>query len=235
VQSRQPLYFVAYLLSGLLCLGGSGAQPSEDPKFHKTSLTLNSAPEMRGGDRITNVHECTHGVNSKLRQRHGGTGKVNCFFVMDGKYTVFKEPRRITLQQIATQVRKRGSCYNLYLIQQGRWWNNEPLYLFDEWVAYTNGTVVAWQVNFRGHDSTLEFALEFAHYCATLVKMLPASYAERDELIRFFLWNAKRLDAIAYQSETTGRMKRPNNAAWRLEMHAAAGRLRKLLTSDKEG
>lgn len=196
------------------------------PTFLPTRLTLDSAPEMRCGDQITTVHECTHGVNSRLRQAHGGTGRVNCFFVLDGLFFRAQEPRPITLADVASKVRLRGDTFNTYMVEQCRWWNDEPLYTFDEWTAYVNGTVIAWQRNVTDHASTLWFALEHAHYCATLIDMLPETYQDLAELTMFWLWQAARLDTIAGASKDTGRLYRPSNDTWRNEMHRAYGRFR---------
>jgi len=209
----------------------TAAEPHlEDPVFYRTTLTLNDAPEMRGGDLITDVHECTHGINSRLRQRYGAGGGSNCFYVGSGRFVMFPEPRPLTIGAVASRVKYRGTTFNTYLVQSRGDWDREPLYLFDEWVAYVNGTLIAWEKNFPGHDSTLWFAMEHAHYCATLVEMLPASYTQRSELARFWCWNARRLDAVAYRSATTGRMWNPRLCpGWRAEMHRADARIRKMV------
>ena len=52
------------------------------------------------------------------------------------------EPPAVTLGEIASAVplRLRGTRYQLYLVSQQHDWGGDPLYVWDEWVAYDNGT-----------------------------------------------------------------------------------------------
>ena len=58
---------------------------------------------------------------------------ISCFF---NKSIAFKKEPNIKLSQIANLIPKnmQKSRYNLYFIEQTRYWENNPLYVFDEWI-----------------------------------------------------------------------------------------------------
>jgi hypothetical protein len=92
-------------------------------------------------DRITHAHETTHGINSHLsnhlrQNSEHGYG----FYVGNDQAIILGEPR-VKLSQVAAVIPEslRGSRYQLYCIDQQKYFEDHPLYLFDEWVAYTNG------------------------------------------------------------------------------------------------
>ena len=166
------------------------------PSWGDIITTTDMSLQKNGG--WGNVHEKTHGVNSELRQRHGG----DCFYVMWGRCAKFQKLSRPTISQVAPRVRIRGGV--AWYLTGSPDWNNQPLYLFDELVSYTNGTVDAWNNRRTDNNATLQFALEFQHYCATLVRMIPADYPDRQRVAKFWCWNALRLNLIAEQSQVDG-------------------------------
>lgn len=97
-------------------------------------------PHQRFSDArlATRVHEDLHQVASLLRQAHGGTGRVNAVYVGGDRAAIVAEPPGVTLAQVAQRVpvSMRGMAYQLYLVQQQRWWQREPCYVLDEWAAY---------------------------------------------------------------------------------------------------
>lgn len=96
-----------------------------------------------GGDLITHCHETTHGINNHISNTYGYYG----YYVGNDKACIVKQPK-IKISQVASLIPNnlRGSRYQLYLISQQKDWNSYPLYLFDEWVAYTNGAITGLQV-----------------------------------------------------------------------------------------
>ena len=98
-------------------------------------------PEMgtryRDNSRVTWCHETTHGVHSALRNSY----RSPAFYPGGGKFALV-EPPAVTLGEVAAVVppRLRGTRYQLYLVNQRREWDRDPLYVWDEWVAYDNGT-----------------------------------------------------------------------------------------------
>ena len=128
-------------------------------------------------DPVTSAHECTHGINSDMRQQMVTKG-FNCFYLLEGRAAVVMEPR-VTLATIAAKVppsmRARG--YRLYLIDQQRYWNNEPLYILDELSAYLNGATVAAQLGIQDRFcDSFQSTCEFLWYAYVLRDNLPADY-----------------------------------------------------------
>jgi hypothetical protein len=92
-------------------------------------------------DRITHAHETTHGINSHISNHlNRGEGIGYGFYVGNNRAVLLSGPR-LKLSQVAAIVPEslRGSRYQLYCIEQQKYFEDHPLYLFDEWVAYTNG------------------------------------------------------------------------------------------------
>lgn len=161
----------------------------------------------RDHDRVTWAHETTHGLNSKLRMRHGGTGKVNAFYCLDGRYVVFQEPN-FTVNQVAANVPKslHGMSFSLYM-RQGAW-NHEPLYILDEWVSYTNGSQVRYELGLTNRGESVQQMMEFAVYALTLQKMLPEDYPQKEELTNFIRWQLARSMEVYELNATLGGVDR---------------------------
>jgi len=133
--------------------GNTGPYTSalQDIKEHQGQIPFTSDDDLG--------HETTHGINAYLREKNGGTGNVNAFYLLNGNYVVLKEPD-VRMSDITDYIpsQLRGtSSYNLYMIQQQSSWNNEPLYIFDELTSYTNGAIVSSQINERGSSNVPEF------------------------------------------------------------------------------
>lgn len=147
---------------------------------------------------VTWCHEGTHMLNSRIRNSMGGTGRVNAFYVGHGRCICLREPR-VTLRQVAQYVTKhRNSTYQLYFGQQLQWWNNEPLYVLDEWTAYVNGSQAAKELSADPHG-TYERAQWFCHYADALVAAVEAhdpTYPQLKELKHFVAWQKKRVDQL---------------------------------------
>jgi hypothetical protein len=93
------------------------------------------------GSKCSSAHEATHGINSDLRNAAGGN--VNAFYLGQNRSIVIPEPstrKRDSVQFIPESFRK--SRYSLYVTGQNEW-DSSPLYLFDEWSAYSNGASAA--------------------------------------------------------------------------------------------
>ena len=68
-------------------------------------------------DPISTVHECTHGINARLRQIHNKP----CFYVLNNKAFILKS--KGILKDVADAVPKkfRKSQYQWYLVDRQRW------------------------------------------------------------------------------------------------------------------
>ena len=128
--------------------------PLRQPKDNSTLADVESHTKdfyMIAGRRIVyknpsdltnSCHEQIHKVNSDIRTQN----KVDCgFYFLKNNALIIKEHPKITLSNVAAAVPKenRGSVYPLYLVKQAKYWNNQPLYVFDECVAYLHGTATA--------------------------------------------------------------------------------------------
>jgi hypothetical protein len=164
---------------------------------------------MDSDDAITNIHEALHSVNSRFRQVFGPKlhKKINCFYVLNNSVAVIEEPPT-TLTKVAQRVPQslRGRVFNLYLVQQAKYWNNEPLYILDEYSAYLAGTDGALQLNIKDRfQGSFEQSLEFFGYSLCLaetVNNLP-NY-DNTFLLAFIKWQGERCSRIYQEGKRRG-------------------------------
>ena len=172
------VFFCASIASGQWIEAPAIRAPSSGGYLGDIISRCSSPGTYMDADRVTSAHECTHGVNSDLRQRYPG---CNCFYVLNGHAAVVAEPA-ITIGQVASAVpaNERGRNFQLYLVQQRRDWDRQPLYLFDEMSAYLNGASVAYELGIadRFRDSFTS-AVEFTDYGRTLLRLAPRNYDAR--------------------------------------------------------
>ena len=174
-----------------------------------TALTdiANHLPSSYGNtyydsDKVTHGHETTHGINSHLRNYFNDTGETaNGFYVLNDRGALVVEPD-IRKSEVAQYVPAalRGSRFSLYVTGSTSW-DDRPLYLFDEWVAYTNGGEVGtnlvdegkWSYGWR--DAVMG-QLEFTVYAvATAIAVAqgdPSYFASNTQFREFLAWNIER-------------------------------------------
>lgn len=175
-----------------------------DPKLGKTLQDIES--HMPKGhhyafpNKITWAHETTHGISSNIRNHfHQTDKKINAFYCLQDRGCVVEEPPT-TLEKVAQNIPPslRGEAYQLYLVRQRRDWNDWPLYLCDEWNAYTNGAVCGKELNHDGKEYEALLATEFNFYClaAALTAQENCPYYDHTQLKKFLIWNTKRVNAL---------------------------------------
>ena len=144
-------------------------------------------------DRITNVHEGTHGINSLLRQKYNQPS----FYCLNDRVVLLDEPlTTLNYSKVADMVpvSLRGDVYELYLKQMQRWWEEQPTYVFDEFVAYTNGSVARKQLGIQDRSETVLYSTEFIVYATTV----PLAAKSTDAKMRDFLkWNIERVVSMS--------------------------------------
>lgn len=156
-------------------------------------------------EKITWAHETTHGINSNIRNKYYTQNRVvNGFYVLQNRGIVVEEPKT-TIAAVAGNIPQswRGTCYQLYLVQQRRDWNDLPLYLCDEWVAYTNGAATRKDLKMEDQASEMEFTCEFTGYVLSLaytVKQKCPTYDDR-QFKAFLMWSMERTMQI-YNNES---------------------------------
>jgi hypothetical protein len=149
-------------------------------------------------DPVTWVHEGTHYINSQIVRQKGKQG----LYLMDGRGVVLDQPK-LTLAQIAAYIptKDRRTIYQTYLVDQRQWWNEEPLYLLNEWVAYGNGIACRRSLSQTGTEriDTVRFALEMEVYVQHMVAMAKEDedYEGIEELKTFVEWHSRRIRDIA--------------------------------------
>ena len=146
-------------------------------------------------DPVTHCHEATQQLAGRIRNQFGGTGRVNAFYVGGGLCCVLPEPR-VTLQMVARYVapQYRNYQFQVYFINSAQHWNNQPLFLLDEFTAYCNGSQAARELRADPHG-TYECTIYFCHYAdclVTAVQRHDPQYPKLPELTHFVEWQKQR-------------------------------------------
>jgi len=170
----------------------------------------------KDNDLITWGHETTHGINSHLRMKfqRGGYGwdgkqwlitqqaRINGFYVLENRAAIINEPNT-TIRAAAALVPRtlRSGVYNLYMVQQAGQWNDTPLYVFDEWVAYTNGSAVRLNLKITSRGETVLYMLEFNNYA---IAVAMACKTENQQFKKFLMWHLERTMELYRQNLLLG-------------------------------
>lgn len=96
--------------------------------------------------KYTTAHEITHGINNDLRLLSGDWDHKNGFYVGQDRAVILDEPK-IKKSDIIPFIPQelRSTRFSLY-VQGQQSWDDKPLYIYDEGVAYTNGAWAAIQL-----------------------------------------------------------------------------------------
>lgn len=190
-------------------------------------------------ERATDAHEGTHGIHFSLRyarQQEGGFevgAKVNTLYVLDDRYVMLLEPP-MSKAEVAARVPQplRAFRFQLYVAEQ-EGWNDRPLYLWDEWVAYTNDCATMIDREQAGltedlavlHDS-VQGPLEFSVYAlATLLALseeAPQHLADHPALAAFTAWNLRRAFELYELGRTIPRLRWEESEAYVAELRTGA-------------
>lgn len=146
-------------------------------------------------DRITHGHESSHGIAAQLRMKFAVKDKrINGFYCLNDQVVIIEEPDT-TISAVAQLVPRslRGQVYNLYLIQQTRHWNNIPLYIFDEWIAYSNGAAVRADLGIIQRQETVQYMLEFNNYAICLAWKTQSTDEQFKSFLKYSLERSMQL------------------------------------------
>ena len=147
---------------------------------------------------VTWVHEGTHYINSSLTK---DSSVSQGLYLLDVGGLVLDCPR-LTLAQIAAAIPEgeRRTIYATYLVTQRQWWDESPLYLLNEWVAYGNGTACRKSLNWTGKQriDTVRFFLEMEIYIQHMVRLAAQDpdYKGLHKLETFVAWYGQRVREI---------------------------------------
>lgn len=177
------------------------------------------------GDRAVTAHETTHFLNAYLRNKYtvALNRRVNAFYLGRDRFVLLDEPGLKKSDVIAfVPAGLRGDRFALYVENQKEW-EDTPLYLFDEWVAYVNGSEVAMEEAAKkkpaGRSNEVFSCVEFAVYATALgmaVEKHDARYFASNGQFRAFLaWHVQRSLAVYHKGAA-----RPE-FAWKPEYYRA--------------
>ena len=153
-------------------------------------------------DKVTHGHETSHGIHSHLRNYFNNTGQqANGFYVLGDRAAIIVEPD-IRKSDVAAYVPSvlRGSRFSLYITGSTAW-DDTPLYVWDEWVAYTNGGIIgvdlvnAGMWSFGWRDAVmgqLEFTVYALATAMAVADLDPTYFATNTQFKEFLAWNMKR-------------------------------------------
>lgn len=146
------------------------------------------------GEFGTLVHEGTHGANSVVRNRYGGWDICNAMYVCGNVAIIIREPAvPLTTVRQFIPTNMRGISYDLYFVQRATSWNNQTLYIFDEWSAYTNAAWYGEESNSLRYSDALQ-ATEFAVYAICIVEATATTKPryDRTQLVAAVAWMCRR-------------------------------------------
>lgn len=165
------------------------------------------------GDKPTSAHECTHGINSEIRNHFNSE---NAFYIGNDMGVYFSSEPKAKKSNAVSYVPKelRKSRFSTYITGMKEW-EDTPLYLFDEWCAYLAGgeTITdmvlraeplnreLWKDNSKNpgekpQQTDLMFAVvEFTVYATAITQFIHENdlqFFQADAFYDFFSFNIRR-------------------------------------------
>lgn len=179
-------------------------------------------------DKITWGHETSHGLASNIRMKFSrGYGawqaccgkpvfksfaRINGFYLLNDRAVIINEPNT-TIKEVARLVPNslKGGVYNLYMVSQAGSWNDTPLYVFDEWIAYANGSAVRADLKIQSRAETVKYMLEFNVYAICVGW---ESKTEDKQFKTFLKWHLKRSMELVKANRESGGDLSESDAYW---------------------
>jgi hypothetical protein len=172
---------------------------SEDSIYGDVLSHSKGKPYGDSGGRATNAHETAHGIHSYLRNTYSRLygKKVNGFYCLQGRGVILEEPN-IRKSQVNKFVPEnlRSYRYKLYLAGQKEW-DDTPLYIYDEWVAYVLGGMTGIEdvENGRhkegwtdGVSGCLGFSIYAVSVCMAVKEHDPEYWESNKQFRNFTIW-----------------------------------------------
>jgi hypothetical protein len=178
-------------------------EPKPIPEIPKVQLQLIDVPKYRSieddtiyGDvlshsektpfgnahgRATNVHETAHGISSELTNKYykNYSSKIEGLYYGNGKGIILESPQ-LKINEVSAYIPEKFRSYRfqLYFIDQLKYWNDYPLYILDEWTAYIWGARCAVEdyktKNIDTKADSVSGSLEFSLYTMGLCLAIKA-------------------------------------------------------------
>lgn len=193
--------------------------------------------------RATNAHETAHGIHATYRNKYTQRFKTptNALYMLEGRVALVKEPEFL-LQHIAREIPLplRGYRYRLYFQEQLKYWDDRPIYVFDEWTAYICGGETAVDDFTReggktGADS-VSGCLEFSIYAVATyltAKVRDPEYLTREpQFKRVLYYNLTRAEQTYYAGRDIFKSIKQENLHEALLRHPDAAPVRDCLRNE---
>ena len=199
----------------------------EVPEFRKSEEgsvygdILSHSQEAPFGDahgRATNAHETGHGIHSYLRNKYTREmgKKVNGFYCLGGRGCVIEEPkiRKSDANKFVPE-NLRSYRWSTYMTGQMAW-DDTPLYIYDEWVAYVLGgkTNVDDVQHGRykggwtdGVSGCLGFSIYATAICMAVKEKDPAYWESNTQFKNFTIWMLKEAHRTYMMGHTMDQFK----------------------------
>ena len=154
-----------------------------------SDISQHSPPGYTDSDPITSGHEQTHGTCSKYRNQQSVNGLTNAFYLLNGRVEIITAPKT-TLAEVAKVVPQelQGDIFNLYVRQQQRYWNNEPMYLAEEMVCYKHGSMIRFELGITKRGETVAYALEMMVYSLYMMHLGEGPNQKLEQFMAEQIW-----------------------------------------------
>lgn len=178
-----------------------------DSVYHDILAHSVEPPFGNAHGKSTNAHETGHGIHATYRNKYTRANKApyNAFYCLDGQLAVIKEPEFLVrnVQQFIPAV-ARHNRYQLYFVEQLKYWDDRPLYVFDEWNAYILGAECALDQFFltgeNDHTDCVSGALEFSVFAVALYltaqQRVPDYLEAEPQFKKFLAYNLLRAEFV---------------------------------------
>ena len=168
------------------------------PTLRDVESHINRSHKWKGHDYATWAHEVSHLISADVRikyRRENNFPNINAFYVLESRAVVLNEPD-LTLAQVAAKIpaKDRGRLYQMYLVQQQRHWNKQPLYVCDEWVCYFIDAKVSIEQGEQPHQGFLEFV--------PYAKMVAQLAIQDAAITQFVAWMEMQCDSLLNKVES---------------------------------
>lgn len=126
-------------------------------------------------DTITVTHEGLHMLNASLgKPGHHG------LYLAGGLGVRIRKPKRFRLSRLIVPKRLRTSRYRLYVVEASSGWQDDPVYLADEALAYLAGAKTRRQLGWAKRSETIRNGRELTELYRIAVETVEKTEPEYD-------------------------------------------------------
>jgi hypothetical protein len=193
----------------------AGFPPALADVFSRLTDAERHRDPMDPADLVTWTHECTHGVSALAQNRHR-QGDRQTIYLLDGRCVTLRHPR-VTIGEVATLVPadlrtgRAAGMFRNYMVDQRTYWDDQPLYLLEEWISYTHGAIARRQAGITTRSDTewrADVMEEYVVAMLALARKRDPGYGDFDILADLIAWNSARVRAGRPDVETSPRKVR---------------------------